>query len=54
MTKKPIFISKKLTLHFETEQEYQMLLERIKNPRQRSVILLEWVKKEPSKPHIIY
>jgi len=33
------FISKKVTLHFETEQEYQSLLERITNPRQRTLIL---------------
>jgi hypothetical protein len=52
--KKKPFITKKVTLQFETEQESQALLERIKNPRQRALILLEWIEKEPSKPLIIY
>jgi hypothetical protein len=52
--KKKAFIVKKVTLKFETEQEYQTLLERIKDPRQRALVLLEWIEKEPSKPLIIY
>jgi hypothetical protein len=48
------YISKKLTLYFKTEEEYYSILERLKNPRLRTTILIAYIEKEPSKPGIIY